>query len=258
MSKRNGVTAASGTQRGPLRRCAGHLVRQIARVAFLLGVLFAAACAVQPSEDQSAKEEQQSNREKELQQRVDELEREKDEDLQRQIDELEAQQEEAQRQEKTQQEEAKVVVENAESGEDPTVAPEGVVVISPDIVTNTDLEGSALAAAVGYYRAVELGDYTYTYNALSLADQDNYTYDQWLYANDVVDSAAAEFEVFRALVDSPNTAGVTGYPHVADVGLTVFYPDGSLDTRYTYFVYEGGVWKHWLTAEEEGIFDSAL
>jgi outer membrane murein-binding lipoprotein Lpp len=220
-------------------------------LAAVLAMLLVAGCSRSP-ESQQALEEQQQNME--LQQKVDELEKQeeeaKEEELQKQIDDLKAQQDKQSRQNQQPQ----VVVQNGPA----SAAPEGVVVVSPDIVADTDLEASALDAAISYYQAVEVGDYTYTYSALSSADQSNYAYDQWLYANNSLDSAAAEFEVFRALVDSPNTAIVEGYEHVADVGASIYYPDGSLSTRYTFFVYEGGVWKHWLTNEEMGIFNSAL
>jgi cell division protein FtsB len=224
-----------------LVKASSHIRRMLSRragrsalvVVFLPATLLVAGCAAS-SGDQQALEDQQQN--EELQQKVDELEKQqeeaKQEDLQKQIDDLEAQQEEQPQQPQ--------------------------VVVSPDVVADTDLETSALDAAISYYQAVEVGDYTYTYNALSSADQSNYTYDQWLYANNTLDSAAAEFEVFRALVDSPNTAIVDGYEHVADVGLSIYYPDGSLGTRYTLFVYEGGVWKHWLTDEEMSVFNSVL
>lgn len=230
------------------------LVRSTGRsalaVMFLPVILLVAGCAA-PSGGQQALEEQEN---KDLQEKVEELEKQqeqaKQEDLQQQIDELKAQQED----EAQQEEQPQVVVANRPA----SAAPSGVVVVSPDVVTDTGLEASALDAAVSYYQAVEAGDYTYTYNALSSADQSNYTYDQWLYANNSLDSAAAEFEVFRALVDSPNTAIVDGYEHVADVGLSIYYPDGSVGTRYTFFVYEGGAWKHWLTDEEMSVFNSVL
>jgi TolA-binding protein len=246
-----------------LVKASSHIGRMLSRsaggsalvVVFLLATLLETGCAASSGDQQALEDQQQQN--EELQQKVEELEKqqeqEKQEDLQKQIDDLEAQQEE-QSQQDNETQQPQVVVENRPA----SAAPSGVVVVSPDVVTDTDLEASALDAAVGYYQAVEAGDYTYTYNALSSADQSNYTYDQWLYANNTLDSASAEFEVFRALVDTPNTAIVEGYEHVADVGLSIYYPDGSLSTRYTFFVYEGGVWKHWLTNEEMSVFNSVL
>src|SRR5215210_317123 len=203
-------------------------------LAVVLAMLIVAGCSQSPGSQQAFEDQQQNE---ELQQKVDELEKQqeqqKQEDLQKQIDDLKAQQDEQSKQGQQPQ----VVVQNSPA----SAAPEGVVVVSPDIVANTDLEAAALDAAISYYQAVEVGDYTYTYSALSSADQNNYTYDQWLYANNSLDSAAAEFEVFRTMVDSPNTAIVEGYEHVADVGASIYYPDGSLSTRYTFFVYEGRV-----------------
>jgi type II secretory pathway component PulJ len=236
------MKALSNSQRKQRRNANRSYLLSAAVIVALLALLLTAGCAQSPPEQQPMEDQQQQN-----------------EELQKQIDQLKKEQEDQAKKQEEQNQEPQIVIENNENmATAPAQAGEGVVAVSPDVSTSTDLESGALNATVNYYAAVEAGDYTYTYDALSAADQRYYTYDEWQYANTALDSAASKFEVFRALVDSPNTAIVDGYPHVADVGVTINYSDGSTGTRYTFFVYEGGMWKHWLTSEETELFDSVL
>ena len=109
-----------------------------------------------------------------------------------------------------------------------------------------------IEAAVNYYQFAETGDYATTYNLLSSEFQDYYTQDDWVTANTVLDSAAAEFDVTDAY---PDDLGL-GVPTYA-VTVTV-YADGSSFDRTTYFVYEAGHWAHYLSTEEVNSFDDAL
>lgn len=213
-------------------------------LAAVLAILLAAGCAESPGAQQAVEDEQQNE---ELQQRLDELEEQQDEELQQRVDELEEQEEQAAEQ---QNEQPQVVFEdNRGIG---TAAPEGRVVIVPDATyAGTTQEASALEAAIAYYEAAERGDYTYTYNALHSADQEKYSYDEWLYANEELDSAAGEFEIFLVEESSGSAAQVR-------VGLTVYLADGSSSDRFTYFYYENGAWRHYLTMEEYEVFDSVL
>jgi TolA-binding protein len=148
-----------------LVKASSHIRRMLSRragrsalvVVFLPATLLVAGCAAS-SGDQQALEDQQQN--EELQQKVDELEKQqeeaKQEDLQKQIDDLEAQQEE-------QPQQPQVVVENRPA----SAAPSGVVVVSPDVVADTDLATAALDAAISYYQAVEVGDYAYRTSRIS-------------------------------------------------------------------------------------------
>jgi glutaredoxin len=237
------MKALSNSQRIQRRSANRGSLLTVAVIVALLALLLTAGCAQSPPAQQAMEDQQQQN-----------------EELQKQVDQLKKEQEEQAKKQEEQNQKPQIVIENNENiATAPAQAPEGVVAVSPDVSTSTDLESGALNAAANYYAAVEAGDYTYTYDALSAANQGYYTYDEWQNANTALDSAASEFEVFRALVDSPNTAMVEGgYPHVADVGVTIYYPDGSTGTRYTFFVYEGGVWKHWLTSGETELFDSVL
>jgi len=129
-------------------------------------------------------------------------------------------------------------------------------VVSPDYnvgAVNAE-EAQVIDAAIGYYQAVELGDYYTTHSLLSMDDQAFYPVDVWVEANTSLDSAAGEFVVTDAY---PQDIG-TGFPSYA-VTVVIYLADGSSSTRTTYFTNEGnGYWAHWLTDEEMGLFNSAL
>ncbi len=209
----------------------------------MLAISNIAGCAWFSGTEQAVKDQQQQN--KDLQQKLDELTRQQEQEkLQQQIDELKEEQEEQKEQEKQNQEPPVVVVG--------TSAPEGQVVISPQATyAGTDQEAAALKAAIAYYEAAERGDYTYTYNALTRADQRKYSRTQWVRANGQLDTAAGEYVVFSVEETSGNRNHVR-------VGLTVSLPDGSSSNRYTDFIYERGAWRHSLTREEYELFDSVL
>jgi hypothetical protein len=107
-------------------------------------------------------------------------------------------------------------------------------------------------AANNYYQYAESGDYSTTYDLLSSGYQDYYTQDEWVRANTILDSAAAEFDVTGAYLDDIGL----GVPTYA-VTVTV-YADGSSFERTTYFVYEADHWAHYLSKEEVDSFDGAL
>ncbi len=249
------MKASSSIQ--PRRRSGGRGAARPALAAFLpavvLAILFMAGCS-QSSGTQQASEEQRKN--EELQQRVDQMEKEKEEEeVQQQIDELKKEQEEqadkqeeqADKQEEQGQEPQVVVERNEVVG---TAAPEGRVVITPDATyAGTAQEAAALDAAIAYYEAAELGNYAYTYDALVGPDQSRYSYGEWQYANEQLDTASGEFVIFS--VEEVYATNVR-------VGLTVYPASGSAFNRYTDFVYENGAWRHSLTREEYDLFDSTL
>ena len=123
-----------------------------------------------------------------------------------------------------------------------------------DTAAATAEEAEVINAAIEYYQYAEVGDYYSTYFLLSYEDQDYYTEDQWVAANNALDSAAGEFVVTDAY---PDDLGL-GVPTYA-VTVTVYLPDGSSFNRTTYFVDEdAGFWAHYLSEEEVGMFDDAL
>ena len=200
------------------------------------------------------------------------LQQQANEDLQRQLEDMQAKQDEQERAELQQQlEEAQQSAEDAQQKaeeaqqqaqeqaqvQQPQVvvetgdAPEGVVVTSPDYTYSGSEAGDVLDAAIAYYQAAETGDYYYTYNHLSAPDQGYYTYDQWVYANNALDSAAGEFVIYDVTPESS--------PDFYYVSLTVYLADGTSYDRTTEFTYEPGRgWVHWLTSEEYDMFDSVL
>ncbi len=109
-------------------------------------------------------------------------------------------------------------------------------------------ENEALGAAKTYYELAAAGDYAGTYYALSSYAQSYYTESEWISINTALGSDAATYTVNSAEMVSDT---------IADVYLTVTYPDGTSEERWTQFVLEGGVFKHELTEEEYGIFDGA-
>jgi hypothetical protein len=223
--------------------------------------------AAQDQADQALQEQQQAN--EDLQKQLEDMQAKQDAqekaDLQKQIDELKGQQQNAQEKAdlqkqidelKEQQQKQVEQQQPATSGTDvvvvaPADAPEGVIAVAPSFDTTAlaAQEESALAAAQAYYAAVEVGDYNATYSMLSSADQANYSLDEWLYANQQLDSAAAEFVVTGvALAD-------TDWYYVY---VDIYAPDGTVSSRTTEFRLEDGRWVHWLTAEEMDMFDQAL
>ena len=122
---------------------------------------------------------------------------------------------------------------------------------SPSPAGSTE-EDAVIDAANNYYQYAESGDYYTTYDLLSSEYQDYYTQDEWVRANTILDSAAAEFDVTGAY---PDDIGL-GVPTYA---VTVTgYADGSSFERTTYFVYEADHWAHYLSKEEVDSFDGAL
>jgi hypothetical protein len=122
---------------------------------------------------------------------------------------------------------------------------------SPSPAGSTE-EDAVIDAAKNYYQYAESGDYYTTYDLLSNEYQTYYTQDEWVRANTILDSAAAEFVVTDAY---PDDLGL-GIPTYA-VTVTV-YADGSSVERTTYFVYETDHWAHHLSKEEVDSFDGAL
>ncbi len=109
-------------------------------------------------------------------------------------------------------------------------------------------EDQALEAAQDYYAAAAVGNYIYTYDALTSTSQSRFTEGEWVAANTALGSEDASYDIYSTeLVDATT----------ATVGLTVTTADGSGDDRTTLFVYENGEWKHELTQREYDLFAGA-
>jgi hypothetical protein len=108
----------------------------------------------------------------------------------------------------------------------------------------------AKSDAQAYYRAAESGDYVYTYSNLTSVDKDSFTRDEWVKANQVLQSDLATYTINSVRMKDAATA---------DVYLTIAGSDGSVSQRHTQFVLEGGgTYKHHLTTEEYTMFSDAL
>jgi hypothetical protein len=95
-----------------------------------------------------------------------------------------------------------------------------------------------------YYAAAASGDYGYTYEHLSEADRLTFSREEWISANQTLQSDQASYQITDV-----QRADLGGY----DVELTV---NGEL--RTTRFVSESGTFKHELTGNEFTMFTDAL
>ena len=235
----------------------------------VLSLAFAVGCNLLGSNQEQALEEQKQKNE-ELQKQLEEQqekearrkEREEEarqKELEQQVKNLQEKVEEQEKEQDQQQQESpddSSVGDIQNSDTTPSQAAEGIVVVSSDFDTAaaTAEEAEVINAAIEYYQYAEVGDYYSTYFLLSYEDQDYYTEDQWVAANNALDSAAGEFVVTDAY---PDDLGL-GVPTYA-VTVIVYLPDGSSFNRTTYFVDEdAGFWAHYLSEEEVGMFDDAL
>jgi hypothetical protein len=113
-------------------------------------------------------------------------------------------------------------------------------------------EDQARAAAETYYEAVTARNWGYTYDHLDSETQSAYTEQEWSSKNDyLADTGAVTYTIQSVEMDS-------AYPEtVADVTVVLTATDGSANVRDTYFVYEGGVWKHRFSPEEYDLLANA-
>ncbi len=104
-------------------------------------------------------------------------------------------------------------------------------------------------AAGDYYRAVGVEDWASTYEDLDSETRAMFTEKDWSQKNQwFEDNASAIYyiEDVRPDGDSSQT--------VAEVDVRLTGEDGSSSVRTTYFVYEGGGWKHRFGQEETDLF----
>ena len=239
----------------------------------VLSLAFAVGCNILgPNQEQALEEQKQKNdklqKQLEEQQEKEARRKEKEEEarqkeLEQQVNDLQKKVEKQEKEQDQQQQELPDDSSGDSTGGDiqnsdttPSQAAEGIVVVSSDFDTAaaTAEEAEVINAAIEYYQYAEVGDYYSTYFLLSYEDQNYYTEDQWVEANNALDSAAGEFVVTDAY---PDDLGL-GVPTYA-VTVTVYLSDGSSFNRTTYFVDEGaGFWAHYLNEEEVNMFDDAL
>ena len=109
-------------------------------------------------------------------------------------------------------------------------------------------EDRALEAAQDYYAAAAVGNYSYTYDALTSGSQSRFTEEEWVAANTALGSDEASYDIYSTEMVDDKTA---------TVALTITTAVDSIEDRTTLFVYENGDWKHELTQREYDLFAGA-
>ncbi len=133
----------------------------------------------------------------------------------------------------------------------PSEAPKTTPYAQPAPEPDEDGEGEAslVAAVEDYYRAVDREDWSYTYARLDSETKALFTEEEWYLKNQW-------FADNEGLVLSTMDVVVNDSASDRAVGVTVYrtFENGVSINRDTFFVYEGGVWKHRFTPEESGFF----
>jgi hypothetical protein len=110
-------------------------------------------------------------------------------------------------------------------------------------------ETEVIEAAEDYYQAVDQENWAYTYDNLDSQTRALFTEEEWYAKNQwFADNEGLELATINVVVD--------GSPSDPVVSVTVYrtFKDGTSITRGTFFVSEGGAWKHRFTEEEIEIF----
>ncbi len=112
-----------------------------------------------------------------------------------------------------------------------------------------DPEAEAKEAAGDYYRAAGVGDWGYTYEHLDSETRGLFTREEWYQKNQwFADNGSVVYHI-ESVERLGTSSGV-----VVEVTLRLTYGDGSSSPRTTYFVLEGGEWKHAFGQEEYELF----
>jgi class 3 adenylate cyclase/tRNA A-37 threonylcarbamoyl transferase component Bud32 len=123
------------------------------------------------------------------------------------------------------------------------------VVVSSGTENVAELEEEVRTAAEDYYEAVDMEDWSYTYNNLDSRTRRMFTEEEWRLKNQwFADNESLEVNSLNVGVD------LSSSETVADVTVDRTFKDGTSIVRDTYFVYEEGSWKHRFGEEEIDIF----
>jgi hypothetical protein len=117
----------------------------------------------------------------------------------------------------------------------------------PEVPAGSEIE--IIEAAEDYYGAVDQENWAYTYENLDSHTRSMFTEEEWYLKNQwFAESEGLELESIDVVVN--------GSPSDPVVGVMIYrtFKDGTSITRDTYFVPEGGTWKHRFTQEEIEIF----
>jgi hypothetical protein len=142
---------------------------------------------------------------------------------------------------------------NTTVGESPTTASpsttssEGFTV--PYSKEAEEVEAEVEQAARDYYEAVDGEDWAYTYDHLDSETRAMFTEEEWYLKNQWF---ADQENLQLASMDVGAVMNFGG--KAADVMVQRTFTDDTSITRRTYFVYEGGEWRHRFSDEEKAIF----
>jgi hypothetical protein len=115
---------------------------------------------------------------------------------------------------------------------------------------SADSEEELRQAVEDYYEAVDREDWDYTYENLYSGTRHSFTdEDEWREKNQwIADNEEQRLRSIDVRMDIPAS------DPFAEVKTKRTFEDGSSVERDTYFVYEGGSWKHHFTQEERNLF----
>lgn len=139
--------------------------------------------------------------------------------------------------------------ERAESTPSPSVREPAESAPASPARTRVGSEVEVIEAAEDYYQAVDLENWAYTYDNLDSLTRSMFTEEEWYLKNQwFADNEGLELSTIDVVVNGSASDPV--------VSVTVYrtFKDGTSITRETYFVSEGGTWKHRFSREEVEIF----
>lgn len=110
-------------------------------------------------------------------------------------------------------------------------------------------ETELIEAVEDYYQAVDQENWAYTYDNLDSQTRSMFTQAEWYAKNQwYADNEGLELAAINVVIN-----GSASDP-IVSVSVYRTFKDGTSITRETYFVSEGGVWKHRFSEEEIEIF----
>jgi hypothetical protein len=109
-------------------------------------------------------------------------------------------------------------------------------------------EASLRQAMEDYYRAVDRRDWPYTYENLDSQTKQRFTSSEWIQKNQYLS------DLDPLVRSTPEIASEVSTFSPVEVTLTQTFSSGATGSRTTYFVWEGGSWKHRFSQEEYDLF----
>ena len=103
-------------------------------------------------------------------------------------------------------------------------------------------------AVEDYYKAVDRKDWNYTYDKLDSQTQQRFTRSEWIQKNQYL------ADIDPLVRSTPEIVSEVSTSSPVEVTLTQTFRNGTTRSRTTYFVWEGGSWKHRFSNEELDLF----